>query len=453
MIAIPLGQIAEIVGGTLAGPADLIVPGPAFVDSRKVQPGGLFVAIAGEKSDGHEHVPAAIRAGAVAVLAGARVDAPAVLVDDPTTALAKLAQWTVENLRANGGLTVIALTGSQGKTSVKDLVGHVLETQGPTVFPEGSFNNELGVPLTMLRADAATRWLVLEMGARGIGHISYLCSLAPPDVGAVLNVGSAHLGEFGSVENIAQAKAEIIENLAVEGTAVLSADDERVLAATRAHKGEKILFGYGSDAHVQISHPSLDDLGHPRFDLTYEGETWPVVVPQIGFHHAINAAAAFALTRAAGIEPNQIVSALATATPRSAMRMETSRTQSGTLVINDAYNANPESMAAALRTLAEIAPERSVAVLGPMLELGTDSDEQHAKIGELATSLGIDRVIVVGEIAAPIAGTAGNRGEFFGTVEDAVDALKASLLPTDTVLVKASRSIGLEKLVEQLLPL
>ena len=453
MIELTLGKIAEIVDGTLAGPADLSVSGPAFVDSRKVQPGGLFVAIAGEKSDGHQHVPAALRAGAAAVLASSPVDAPAVLVDDPTTALAKLAQWSIANLRGNPGLTVIALTGSQGKTSVKDLVGHILETQGSTVFPEGSFNNELGVPLTMLRADVETRWLVLEMGARGIGHISYLCSLASPDVGAVLNVGSAHVGEFGSVENIARAKAEIVDNLAVGGTSVINADDERVLDTTRAHAGPRILFGFGSEADVQITHPSLDDLGHPRFDLTYEGETWPVVVPQIGFHHAINAGAAFAIARAAGIEPEHIVAALATATPKSAMRMEAARTQSGALVINDAYNANPESVTAALRTLAEIAPERSIAVLGPMLELGADSAAQHAKIGELAKTLDIDRVIVVGEIAAPIAGTAGNPGEFFGTVEDAVDALKASLLPTDTVLVKASRSIGLEKLVEQLLPL
>ncbi|MFO6453990.1 MULTISPECIES: UDP-N-acetylmuramoyl-tripeptide--D-alanyl-D-alanine ligase [unclassified Aeromicrobium] len=445
-----LAQVAVATDGRVEGDDALSVEGPVVIDSRRVTPGCLFVAIPGEHVDGHDYVEAALEAGAVATLATRPVPGPHVVVDDPVRALGRLAADRLASLRSDTDLRVVAITGSQGKTSVKDLVAHVLETQGATVAPEGSFNNELGVPLTVLRADAGTRHLVLEMGARGIGHIATLCEIAPPDVSVVLNVGTAHAGEFGGLDRTAQAKGELVEALDEHGTAVLNADDERVAAMASRTRGLVLTFGRAGQVRL-AGDVTLDDAGHPHFVVEADGRTLDATVPQLGAHHAINAVAAVAATSALGVPVEAAVHALTTATATSPMRMERHETDAGVVVVNDAYNANPESMAAALRTLAGLAPGRGVAVLGEMLELGEDSPAQHHRIGRLAADLGIARVIAVGAGAAEIARGAGSAGLQVDDVEAAVDALSASLDAGDVVLVKASRGARLERVVEALL--
>lgn len=449
MIPTTLAEIARATDGRVVGDPAIVVSGLAVVDSRRAEPGSLFAAVAGEHVDGHDYAEAAARLGAVATLATREVAGPHVMVTDVVEALGRLAADRLAVLRGQADVTVVAITGSQGKTSVKDLVSHVLSAAGPTVAPEGSFNNELGVPLTVLRADADTRHLVLEMGARGIGHIAHLCRIAPPDVAAVLNVGSAHVGEFGGVEFTAQAKGEIVEALGPAGVAVLNADDPRVAAMAARTVADVVTFGRAGD--VALTGPvRLDGLGHPHFDLVVDGVSYAATVPQIGAHHAMNAAAAVAIARAAGIRPADAVAALAGAVAASPMRMQRSETPGGVVVLNDAYNANPESMAAALRTLAAVAPGAGVAVLGEMRELGADSVDAHRAVGRLAAELGIARVIAVGEAAAAIAEGAGAAGRSEPDVETAIGTLRASLRPGDVVLVKASRGARLERVAAAL---
>ncbi|TXL62835.1 UDP-N-acetylmuramoyl-tripeptide--D-alanyl-D-alanine ligase [Aeromicrobium terrae] len=445
MIRLGLGEIAEIVGGVEHGDAGTVVSGDPTLDSRDVRPGALFVALAGEHVDGHDYATEAVAAGAAAVLASRVVEAPCVVVDDVTVALATLATEVLRRL----GTTVVAVTGSQGKTSVKDLLAQVLEPTGPTVAPRGSFNNDLGVPLTVLRIDEDTRFLVVEMGARGIGHIAALCRIAPPDVSLVLNVGHAHVGEFGSPNVTAQAKGEIVDALSADGTAVLNADDHRVAAMADRVAGRVLTFGRAGD--VTLGDVELDAAGEPHFSLTYRGETVDVHVPQIGAHHAANAAAAAAAGIALGLDLPTISERLGRAGAQSPMRMARHVRSDGLVVIDDAYNANPESMAAALQTLPSLGGHRTIAVLGEMLELGPDSADQHRAVGRLAADLGIDLVLAVGPGAAGIAEGAGERGRAVADVSEAVSALSAWLAPDDVVLVKASRGARLERVTEALL--
>lgn len=450
MIATTLAEVADATSGRVVGDDTLVVEGPAVVDSRRATPGSLFVAVSGEHVDGHDFVDAALEAGAVATLATRAVPGPHVLVEEPVEALGRLAADRLAAQRRQGDLEVVAITGSQGKTSVKDLVAHVLATHGPTVAPEGSFNNELGVPLTVLGADVETRHLVLEMGARGIGHIAHLCRIAPPDVAVVLNVGSAHAGEFGGLERTAQAKGEIVEALGADGVAVLNADDHRVAAMASRTAARVLTFGRAGDVAL-VGDVRLDDRGHPHFTVRIGGTDHDVTVPQLGAHHAMNALAALAVATAVGIDAADAVAALATAGAHSPMRMERHETASGAVVVNDAYNANPESMAAALRTLAELAPGRGIAVLGEMLELGEESERAHEDVGRLAAELGVARVVAVGDGAAAIARGAGRIGEAVPDVDAAVSTVTASLSAGDVILVKASRGVRLERVADALL--
>ncbi len=449
MIPTTLRQVAAATGGRVEGDDTLVVEGPAVVDSRRATAGSLFVAIPGERVDGHDFVETALAAGAVASLAIRAVPGPHVLVEEPVEALGSLAADRLAARRGHGELDVVAITGSQGKTSVKDLVAHILSARAATVAPEGSFNNELGVPLTVLRAGADTRHLVLEMGARGIGHIAHLCRIAPPDVAVVLNVGTAHAGEFGGLDRTARAKGEIIESLGADGVAVLNADDDRVAAMAPRTQGRIVTFGHSGDVGIGDVH--LDDRGFPRFTVRIQGESFDVTVPQLGLHHAINAAAALAATTALGVPAADAVAALAGAHAVSPMRMERHQTPSGAVIINDAYNANPESMAAALRALADLAPGRGIAVLGEMLELGESSAEQHLRIGRLAAELGVARVVAVGDGAADIARGAGTIGEVVDDIDQAAATVSARLSTGDVILVKASRGVRLERVVDQLL--
>ncbi|SNR33749.1 UDP-N-acetylmuramoyl-tripeptide--D-alanyl-D-alanine ligase [Blastococcus mobilis] len=458
MIPLSLAEVAELSGGVLTRPDGARVTGKVTLDSRTVAPGDLFVAVAGERVDGHDFLAAAAAAGAVAALSTRPDDAlPTVVVEDPVAALGRLAAGVHARLAA-GGLRTLGITGSSGKTSTKDLLGQVLAAAGPTVSPPGSYNNDIGLPLTVLDADEDTRFLVLEMGSRGPGHIARLCRIARPQVGVVLNVGSAHLGEFGSPEGIATAKGELVEALPEDGTAVLNADDPRVLGMAPRTDAAVLTTGRGTDADVRATAVTLDDSARPRFTLVVAGEEHPVALQVVGEHQVANALSAAGAALAVGMPPAEIAAALSAAAPRSRWRMEVDRRADGVTVVNDAYNANPESMRAALAALAGLPGERRIAVLGGMGELGADAPAEHERLGRDAVAAGVDLIVAVGADAVGIAegaAAAGRRaGEESVHVPDraaARELLSEVLRPGDVVLVKASRSYGLELLAADLL--
>jgi UDP-N-acetylmuramoyl-tripeptide--D-alanyl-D-alanine ligase len=460
MIRFSLAEVAAAVSGTVSGsvPGAAEVTGGVTVDSRTVGPGDLFVALPGERVDGHDFLVAAAGAGAVAAITTRPDPAlPTVVVDDPVAALGRLATAVHARLAADG-LRTVGITGSSGKTSTKDLLGQVLAAGGLTVSPPGSYNNDIGLPLTVLSADEGTRFLVLEMGARGPGHIARLCRIAPPDVGVVLNVGSAHLGEFGSAEVIAQAKGELVEALPENGTAVLNADDPRVVGMAPRTRARVVTTGVREAADVRGTDVRLDELGRAHFTLCAAGEEHAVALQVVGEHQVANALSAAAAALAVGLAAGDVAAALSAAAPRSRWRMEVSRRPDGVTVVNDAYNANPESMRAALAALAALPGRRRIAVLGAMAELGPGAGAEHERLGRDAAAAGVDLVLAVGSDAVGIASgaaAAGRRpGEESVHVPDRAAAralLSEVLRPGDVVLVKASRSYGLEELAEQLL--
>ena len=445
MIALTLDRIAKITRSRLRGsaqPTDT-VDGPVVIDSREAAPGSLFVALRGSRVDGHDFAEAAVRAGATAVLCSRPVDAPHLLVDGGddavVAALAKLARAVVAELP---DADIIGVTGSSGKTTTKDLLAQTLQRIGPTVAPPGSFNNEIGHPLTVLRADQTTRFIALEVAARGVGHIAHLCQIAPPRIGVVLNVGSAHMGEFGSRDTIAQAKGELVEALpaaAQGGVAVLNADDDAVIGMASRTAARVVSYGLAPDADVRAEGIALDERGRPRFTLAIGEDTAPVSLRLV--------------------EPvTAVAAALSEAGPVSRWRMEVTERPDGVTIVNDAYNANPESMSAALRTLATLASgRRAFAVLGHMAELGSAHRTEHERIGRLVTESGVDVLITVGEQAASIADGAASVADWKGEtvtvadVTEAVAVLKERLRPKDIVMLKGSRVAGLEQVAEQLI--
>jgi UDP-N-acetylmuramoyl-tripeptide--D-alanyl-D-alanine ligase len=461
VIPLTLAQIAEITGGQLWGEPAAVVTGEVVIDSRRAGPGGLFAAVAGERADGHDFASAAVAAGAVAVLATRPVPVPSVLVADVPAALAALARFVADSLPA---VAIAGLTGSSGKTTTKDLAAQLIERLGPTIAPAGSFNNEFGLPLTVLRADAATRYLVLELSARGPGHIAYLCRIAPPRYGVVLNVGHAHAGEFGGLDQVAQAKGELVEALPADGVAILNADDPRVLAMAARTAARVVTVGVDDraaqiePAQIRAADVRLDDLGRPSFTLlTPEGPA-AITLRLHGAHIVPDAVAAAALARELGLGLADIADGLCAAVARSRWRMEVHRRRDGVTVVNDAYNANPESVAAALRALRHLAQDgRGFAVLGHMAELGGTSRASHEDVGELAARADLAGLIAVGEAAAPILAGARRVRSWTGealAVPDgaaALDALANQLKPGDVVLVKASRAAHLEGVAEALL--
>ncbi|MFH9348520.1 UDP-N-acetylmuramoyl-tripeptide--D-alanyl-D-alanine ligase [Kitasatospora sp. NPDC017646] len=461
MIALTLAEVADAVAGTLDGAdPDTLVTGPVEVDSRKVSPGGLFAAFVGEHADGHDYAVTAVEAGAVAVLASRPVGVPAILVDSVVEALGRLARTVVARAE---GTAVVALTGSAGKTSTKDLIAQLLQRHGETVFPPGSLNNEIGHPMTALRVEEGTRHLVMEMGARHKGDIEYLTSITPPRIGLVLNVGTAHLGEFGSQEAIAEAKGELVEALPADGAAILNADDRLVRAMASRTKAKVVLFGESPDAHVRATDVRLDVTGRPSFTLTTPAGSAPVQLRLYGEHHVSNALAAAAVATELGMTVDDTAAALGEAGALSRWRMEVVDRADGVTVVNDAYNANPDSMRAALRALVSIGgrgPERrrTWAVLGEMRELGEDSLAEHDAIGRLAVRLDVTKLVAVGgreaacmELGARNEGSWGEESVLVSDADAAVELLRSQLRPGDVVLVKASRSVGLEKVAEALL--
>ncbi|RAJ65489.1 UDP-N-acetylmuramoyl-tripeptide--D-alanyl-D-alanine ligase [Streptomyces sp. Amel2xB2] len=464
MIPLSLADIAAVVDGQQSDipDPDAQVTGPVVIDSREVADGSLFAAFAGERADGHDFARAAVEAGAVAVLATRPVGVPAVVVDDVTRALGALARYAVERL----GTQVVALTGSAGKTSTKDLIAQLLERLGPTVWTPGSLNNEIGLPLTALRAEAGTRHLVLEMGARGIGHIRYLAELTPPRIGVVLNVGTAHIGEFGGREQIAVAKGELVEALPPAGedgdesggVAVLNADDPLVRAMSERTRARVLLFGEAADAHVRAENVRLNEQGRPTFTLQTPTGCGDVTMRLYGEHHVSNALAAAAVAHELGMPAGDIATALSAAGSLSRWRMEVTERADGVTVVNDAYNANPESTRAALRALAAMGRgRRTWAVLGEMAELGDESLAEHDAVGRLAVRLNVSKLVAVGgqeavwlDMGAKNEGSWGEESVHVSDAEAAVELLRSELRPGDVVLVKASRSVGLERVADAL---
>jgi UDP-N-acetylmuramoyl-tripeptide--D-alanyl-D-alanine ligase len=471
MIAFTAAEIAEITNGRLdADPG--ITPLSVVTDSREATPGSLYVAKPGEQADGHDFIAAAFAAGAVLALVERPVGGPdgtaypSVLVPDAVLAMGALAAEAVRRIRsaravAGEELTVVGITGSAGKTTTKDLLAGILSAQGRTVAPQGSYNGEVGVPLTVFQADAGTRYLVIEMGATGIGHIEYLAAMVKPDIGVVLGVGTAHAGEFGGVENIARAKGELVEGLGAAGTAILNLDDERV-AAMRGRTTAAVL-GFSAegreDAAVQALNPDTNSGGNPEFDLLLPSEDTRHHVSSrlIGAHHTGNLLAAAAAAFAAGVPGADIAAALSSQAAASRWRMERTERADGVTIINDAYNANPESMRAALRTLADLGRgRRTWAVLGAMLELGEDSIREHTAVGTQVVRLNISRLVVVGRearalyVSAVQEGSWGDECVFAETADEAYELLDAELQPGDLVLFKSSNSVGLRHLGDRI---
>jgi UDP-N-acetylmuramoyl-tripeptide--D-alanyl-D-alanine ligase len=452
MRPITLHGVARAAGGLAMGP-DVRVTSVA-TDSRLVRPGALFVAMPGEHTDGGLFVPEAFRFGAAAALVrdGTEVPGPAVFVRSTGDALLKLAAAE----RRGSDATVIAITGANGKTSTKDLVAAVLAQQLRTHASRASFNNEVGLPITILDAPVDTEALVCEMGARRVGDVALLCQVARPDMVVVTNVGLAHLEVFGSWEAIVESSAEPVDALGEDGVAVLNADDEVVAAYASRCRGRVVTFGLVEGADVRATDVVLGDDGCASFTLEIEGQRERVDLAVPGQHMVPNALAAAAVAWILGMSTGESAAGLKGASV-SRWRMESFTTAGGIRVINDAYNANPESVAAALKAARWIARDTAlIAVLGPRAELGPIAAEEHARVGELATRLRVDRVVTVGEQAEAIAVAAVREGvepgnvASYGDLEGALADVRAHAHAGDVVLVKASRVAGLERLAEAL---
>lgn len=453
MIPLRLHEIARATGGRLVGGADpdCAVGGPVVLDSRAAVAGSLFVAVVGEHADGHDFAAAAVEAGAVAYLGTRDAGVAGIVVADAAIALGALASAVLRRLPTT---RVVGVTGSAGKTSTKDLLGAVFATGGPTVAPAGNLNNEYGLPLTVTTARPETETIVLEYGARGVGHIRYLTTIAPPHIGIVLNVGAAHLGEFGSRDTIAQAKGELVEALPVDGAAILNADDPLVSAMAGRTQASVVTYGLAETADVRLRELTTDEAARARFVVSTPGGNASVALSLHGAHHAHNAAAAIAAGLAAGLDFDPMVAAVEAATARSPHRMDVRVRADGVVVIDDAYNASPDSMLAGLHALVRMKTSgRRWAVLGTMRELGVESEAAHRDIGEQAARLGVDRLVVVGSDAAPIASGASSGGAAVASVEDAeaaAELVAAELGEGDVVLVKASNSERLWRVADRL---
>ncbi|CAN2195281.1 MurF UDP-N-acetylmuramyl pentapeptide synthase [Candidatus Nanopelagicaceae bacterium] len=448
MISMKASQIASIVSGVLHGD-DALVTAPAFLSSRNCLEGSIFLAIKGENVDGHDYVSDAFKNGAVIALTTQQVAQRCIIVDDVTRAISALASH-VRNELSN--LMVVGITGSQGKTTTKELLAAILSAEGSTVSPKGNNNNELGVPITLLQCTKETQYCIVEMGARHQGDIAALANIASPHVGVVLRVAAAHIGEFGSLETIAKTKSEMISTLSEDGIAILGRYDDFTPQMKSLHKGKTLFFGEDSSADIRATDIEIRE-GRPHFDLvTPEGRS-TVALRLYGEHQVSNALAAAAVAHVLGISTDHIAVALSTAEIHARWRMEVKELHDLT-IINDAYNASPDSMAAALRTLVHLTQERggeSWAFLGNMRELGESSRKAHSEIGTLASSLGVDHLVAVG--APDYALAIGENSQI--SIHNCLDRAQAltfaqNLNRGDVVLCKASRSDGLEVLAENI---
>lgn len=445
MIPLSAFEISEIVKGKLHGDSNAIVNMAAVFDSREAKSGSLFLALVGDNQDGHDFVETAMENGAVLTFSTRTVKGNHIVVSNVIEAISLLAKFVRSQLH---DMKVIGITGSQGKTSTKDLLRSICSTSGKTVAPKASYNNELGVPLTLLQCDEKTQYCIIEMGARHKGDIAKLCSVVSPDIGVVLRVGNAHIGEFGSQEAIAQTKSELIQSLSSDGVAILGSYDKFTIAMKSLHQGKTLSFGENQSDDIRAADIEIRE-GRAHFDLVTPRGRDAVGLRLIGTHHVSNALAAAAVATSLGIPIEVIAGALSTAEIASKWRMELHEFE-GLMLINDSYNANPESMAAALRTLLLFAQERggeSWAFIGKMHELGESSPSHHLDIGTLAQEIGIDHCVAIAtpEYAPVSGGDASMTFHNLGTIEEAIE-FSSHINKGDVVLIKASRAEHFELL-------
>lgn len=455
MITLQASKIASIVGGTLVG-GDLEISGEFALNSKMIKPGGIFIALAGEKVDGHDFISDAFSNGALLAISSRDTPHTHILVGDVTQALTTLAQFIRDQLQA---LTVIAITGSQGKTTTKDLLRHLLLQYGPTVAPEGNYNNELGVPLTLLQCTSETKFCIIEMGARHKGDIAFLASIAKPNIGVVLRVGLAHLGEFGSIETIAETKSELISALSNDGIAILGDYDSFTPAMSKLHEGRVITFGQNNQDTVRATEIDIRE-GRAHFDLVTPAGRAAVGLRIVGEHQVANALACAAVVTALGYPLDSIATGLSTAVISSKWRMEIHEF-CDVVLINDSYNASPDAVEAALKTLILFAQERggrSWAFLGKMAELGESSADEHQRIGTLAYLIGVDHLVCINapEYETGSVRVGSTTLHICGDQEGALDVAR-NIEPGDVILVKASRSqrfeilaAGIEEVIRSL---
>jgi len=462
MIAISLQEISEAIGAKLIGDGTVVISGSVETDSRLIKAGSLFVAKPGEVTDGHEFVSSAIANGAVALIVEHEVSStvPQLVVKDSVHALGLLAKHVVAKVKALGQLKVIGVTGSNGKTTTKNMLREVLSTKGKTIAPEESFNNEVGAPYSMLKIDEQTKFLVVEMGAGGPGTIKYLAQMCEPDIGIELKVGLAHAGEFGGIEATENIKAELVEELASTGVALLNHDDERVMNMATRTKAKALTFGLGQDSDYSASDVAISLSGTSFGFSTPDGTKSKVNLHILGEHHVYNALAALATGEILGVDRIEAIQAIESMKLAEKWRMELGVAESGLTVINDAYNASPDSMRAALQTLAQlgrISGKKTVAVMGEMAELGEFSAHEHDAIGRIAVRLNLGQVVVVGKAAKLIHMGASQEGswdgesQYFDEISNALAFLREMLTGDEIVLVKSSKSANLRFLGDDLL--
>lgn len=446
MKALAAQWVANAVSGTLVADVDTTVSS-VVKDSRDAVPGSLYAAFVGERVDGHDFVDAARDNGAVLCLVTRTVAGPHIVVDDVAVALGRLARAYLAHLRLQGDITVIGITGSNGKTTTKDLLAQMLPD---VVAPVGSYNNEIGMPLTVLAADETTRYLVLEMGASAPGDIAYLTRIAPLDVAVVLMVGTAHAGGYGSMDALAEEKATILDGVVPGGVGLINADDPRV-ARMAGRAPRSLTYGFGQADVAGVDRRT--ERGRARFSV----EGIDVLLTLVGDHHATNALAALAVARACNLDMHAAAQAVSRARPLSPHRMALTEREDGVTILDDAYNASPESMRAAFRALRGVAEGgTSWAIVGEMLEMGEASIQAHDDLGIDAVRLGISHLVVVGAGARPAyvsavrEGSWGDEAAFVATIDEALALVRDRVAPGDTVLVKGSHGTGLWRLADEL---
>ncbi|AIC47665.1 UDP-N-acetylmuramoyl-tripeptide--D-alanyl-D-alanine ligase [Rhodoluna lacicola] len=462
MIELSTKQVTQAVAGELFGDATVLISGSVETDSRLLKPGDLFVAKPGEVTDGHLFLTNAERSGAVAALVERIVDGisiPQIKVANSVLALGMLAKFVLDQVKESSDIKVIGITGSNGKTTTKNMLREILSKFGPTVAPNESFNNEVGAPYSILQTNLQTRFLVVEMGAGGEGSIDYLAQIAKPDIGVVLKVGLAHVGEFGGIETTAKIKSELVKALDVNAVAVLNADDGYVSDMASLTDAQKVWFGTSGDAGYQATNQKLSIEG-TEFDLKWPDQKVSHVKLQIlGEHHVMNALAALTVSDILGLDREKSISAIENMPLAERWRMQVHNRADGVTIINDAYNASPDSMKAALQTLAQLgrSGRRTIAILGEMAELGSMSREQHDALGRVVVRLDINQLVVVGQAAKLIhmgaeqEGSWGGESKFFESIDDALAFVRGMLMAGDLVLVKSSKSANLRHLGDTLM--